>query len=380
MGEEVNNKKNPLKLIIFKSIFFFVIFEFGSSITINSFLIYLDYPSRFSLLFYQTFWTTLILYIIMIFSLYSSEIIFHYLYYLFFVFVTWFYHNTGGTIGIYLLNKIFIELPAFINLLIFILFGTGLSLLCIFTDNFPKFDKIKIKYSKLKGNITIVHLTDLHLGGSYGKESVELYVKMILNLKEKIDFVVITGDLVDGNIKVTKEMLEPFYLIKVPIYYITGGHEDLTWKNEFLEMVEKQSNLKRLSNNYVSIDNKINLIGIDYNKNKEIIKEQLKNIVNDIKINLPNVFIYHAPILKPYNLEEYNIFLMLCGHMHGGWCFPFTLIKIIFGKWINIIIEGLYSNKEENFVYCCSGLGTSGPNSRCFVRAKIGLIFLEGKL
>ena len=71
---------------------------------------------------------------------------------------------------------------------------------------------------------------------------------------------------------------------------------------------------------------------------------------------------------------------MLCGHKHGGWCFPFTLIKILFGKWINFIIEGLYSNKDKNFVYCCSGLGTSGPNSRCFVRANIGLIILEGKL
>ena len=379
MGRE-ENKKNPLKLIIFKCIFFFVIFEFGSSVTINSFLIYLDYPSRFFLLFYQTFWTTLILYIIMIFSLYTSKKLFHYLYYLFFVFVTWFYHNTGGFIGLFLLNKIFIQLPSFINLLIYIIFGTGLSLLCIFTDNYPKFDKIKIKCPKLKGDLIIIHLTDLHLGGAYGKESVELYVKMILDLKEKIDFVVITGDLVDGNIKVTREMLEPFFLIKVPIYYITGNHEDLTWKEEFFELIEKHSNLRRLPNNNVTIDNKINLIGIDYNKNKELVKEQLKSIVNCIKNNLPNIFIYHAPIFKPNNLEENNIFLMLCGHKHGGWCFPFTLIKILFGKWINFIIEGLYSNKDKNFVYCCSGLGTSGPNSRCFVRANIGLIILEGKL
>ena len=66
---------------------------------------------------------------------------------------------------------------------------------------------------------------------------VEIYVKMILNLKENVDFVVVTGDLVDGNIKVTKEMLEPFYLIKCPIYYITGNHEELTWKEEFIKLI-----------------------------------------------------------------------------------------------------------------------------------------------
>ena len=378
MGQN-DNKKNPLKLIIFKSIFFFVVIEFGTSVTINSFLIYFGYPSRFILLFYQTFFTTLIIYIIMIVSLYISKKLFHYLYYLFFVFMTWFYHNTGGFIGIFILNKIIIELPNYINLLIYICFGTGLSLLCIFTDNFPKFDPIKLKCPKLKGNITIVHLTDLHLGGAYGKESVELYINMILNLKEKIDFVVITGDLVDGNINVTKEMLDPFKSIKVPIYYITGNHEDLTWKDEFLSLIEKNTNFIRLPNDLVTIDNRINLIGIDYKKNKELIEGQLKNIINDIKNNLPNIFIYHAPIFKPKELDEYNIFLMLCGHKHGGWCFPFTLITLLFRKWINIIIEGLYDYQKKNFIYCCSGLGTSGPNSRCFIRANIGLISLEGK-
>lgn len=367
-----------MKLIIIKAIFLFIIFEFGSSVTINSFLVYLNYPSRFFDLFYETFWTTLVLYIIILISLYTSKTLFHYLYYLFFVLLTWFYHNTGGFIGIFILNKIIIELPSFINLIIYITFGTGLSLLCIFTDNFPRFDKIKIKCHKLEGNITIVHLTDLHLGGAYGRESVELYVNMILNLKEKIDFVVITGDLVDGNIRVTKEMLEPFSLIKAPIYYVTGNHEDLTWKDEFLTLVEKGSNLIRLPNNLITIDNRINLIGIDYKKDKEIIKKQLKGIIDEVKNNLPNIFIYHAPIFRPNNLEEYNIFLMLCGHKHGGWCFPFTFIHFVFGKWIKYIIEGLYSYRNKNFIYCCSGLGTSGPNSRCFVRANIGLIKLEG--
>ena len=120
------------------------------------------------------------------------------------------------------------------------------------------------------------------------------------------------------------------------------------------------------------------MIGIDYKKDSELIQEQLKSLITLVKNNLPNIFIYHAPIFKPDKLQEYNIFPMLCGHMHGRWCFPFTLIFILFRKWINYIIEGLYNHKGNNFIYCCSGLGTSGPNSRCFVRANIGFISLEG--
>ena len=327
---------------------------------------------------YETFWTTLIIYIIIIISLYSSVTLFHYLYYIFFVFVAWFYHNTGGFIGLYILNKI-IALPAIANLIIYIAFGTGLSLLCIYTDNNPKFDKIKIKCSQLKGNITIIHLTDLHLGGAYGRESVEIYVKMIINLKEKIDFIVITGDLVDGNIKITKEMLEPFDLIKCPIYFVTGNHEELTWKDEFLNLIQNNSNLTHLPNGLITFDERINLIGIDYKKNMNSIIHNLRNRCNEINNNYPTIFIHHVPIFKPDTLPNYNIFLFLCGHIHGGKCFPFTLIKFFFGKFLTIIIEGLYSYQDKYFVYCCSGVGTSGPNSRCFVGANIGLITIEGK-
>lgn len=375
---ENEQKINPLKWIIIKSIFYFIIFEFGSSVTINTFIWIFKYESKFWFLFYYTFYSTLIIYILMIIALYTSKLLFHYLYYLFFVFVAWFYHNTGGFIGLYILNHIIIELPYQLNLLIYIVFGTGLSLICIYTDNNPKIDRIKLKCENLKGNINIVQLTDLHLGGAYGRESVEEYINLVLNIKEKIDFVVVTGDLVDGNIRVTEEMLEPFNQIKCPVYYVTGNHEDLTWKDEFINMIENKTNLIHLPNNLVTIDKRINLIGIDYKKNLELIRGQLKNLIFKANNNLPNIFIHHIPIFKPDTLPDFNLFLFLCGHTHGGKCFPFTLIKFFLGRWLTIIIEGLYIFKDKYFVYCCSGTGTSGPNSRCFVGANIGLITIEG--
>ena len=375
---ENEQKINPLKWIIIKSIFYFIIFEFGSSVTINTFIWIFKYESKFWFLFYYTFYSTLIIYILMITTLYTSKLLFHYLYYLFFVFIAWFYHNTGGFIGLYILNHILIELPYQFNLLIYIVFGTGLSLICIYTDNNPKIDRIKLKCESLKGNINIVQLTDLHLGGAYGRESVEEYINLVLNIKEKIDFVVVTGDLVDGNIRVTEEMLEPFNQIKCPVYYITGNHEDLTWKDEFINMIENKTNLIHLPNNLVTIDKRINLIGIDYKKNLELIRGQLKNLIFKANNKLPNIFIHHIPIFKPDTLPDFNLFLFLCGHTHGGKCFPFTLIKFFIGRWLTIIIEGLYIFKDKYFVYCCSGTGTSGPNSRCFVGANIGLITIEG--
>ena len=143
-------------------------------------------------------------------------------------------------------------------------------------------------------------------------------------------------------------------------------------------MIEKNSNLIHLPNNIITIDNKINLIGIDYINNLDTVRGRLKNLISKVNNNLPNIFIHHVPIFKPDTLPDYNIFLFLCGHIHGGKCFPFTLIKFFLGRWITAIIEGLYTYKDKYFVYCCSGVGTSGPNSRCFVGANIGFITIEG--
>ena len=106
----------------------------------------------------------------------------------------------------------------------------------------------------------------------------------------------------------------------------------------------------------------------------------LSNINND----LPNIVLYHTPFIKVNDLKKYNIFLYLCGHMHGGQMFPFTLMKYCFGK--KFIFEGLFKcednaidNNNEYYLYCCAGTGSSGPiMGKTFVRPKIGIITIEG--
>ena len=44
---ENEQKINPLKWIFIKSIFYFIIFEFGSSVTINTFIWIFKYESKF---------------------------------------------------------------------------------------------------------------------------------------------------------------------------------------------------------------------------------------------------------------------------------------------------------------------------------------------
>ena len=79
--------------------------------------------------------------------------------------------------------------------------GTIFCLQGIYSEEY-----INLKCPGLKGNVTFAHLTDIHLGAVYGKEFIQKLVNLIL--KAKVDFVCITGDMIDGNIKMTREMLE----------------------------------------------------------------------------------------------------------------------------------------------------------------------------
>ena len=297
------------------------------------------------------------------------------IYYLFFTILS-LYVNNFISYFIYLAINLLITLPPIINLILFLSIGLGFTFEGIYNDKNPKLDVHKIKCPNLNTRkYTIAHFSDMHLGACYGKKDVEKWINLLYIYPEKIDLLVITGDIVDGNIQMTKEMLEPFKKAPCPIYYSSGNHEGYTWEENVYNVIENYSNIKHLKNEMITIDDKINLIGIDYRFNRTQIRNNLDSLLrNNMRNDYPNVFIYHAPIFSLDELEKYNIFLLLCGHMHGGQFFPGNLLRyLLCGR----IFEGLYTYNNRRFAYCSSGLGTSGPTARTFVKAHLGIIVIE---
>ena len=96
----------------------------------------------------------------------------------------------------------------------------------------------------------------MNLGACYDENYVIFLIDKIISYKKEkdinIDFMVITGDLIDGNIKLTKEIIEPFKSITSPIYYVSWNHEDYTWKKETFEFIENISNKIHIPNNFIN--------------------------------------------------------------------------------------------------------------------------------
>ena len=84
-------------------------------------------------------------------------------------------------------------------------------------------------------------------------------------------------------------MIEPFNSLSKPIYYVTGNHEDFSYKEEVIQIIEN-SNIIHLKNETVKFNDKINIIGIDYNPDFNNVKNLLSNLIP--KNKLPNIFLY----------------------------------------------------------------------------------------
>ena len=192
---------------------------------------------------------------------------------------------------------------------------------------------LKIINYELEGNcnLRIAHFSDIHYAKDFNDKKLE---KIILALKKmKIDYICITGDLVDNlgvtNLKCMEKFLdfldELSKLSKVIIGL--GNHDNRDYKkmkdNKWYEKLNK--NLILLNNTYYDDDN-ICFYGLTINK--DYYCHEASNVLNlyqrlsEIKLNSSkyNILLFHSPL--NFTKEEIaginNFDLVLAGHTHNG--------------------------------------------------------------
>ena len=261
--------------------------------------------------------------------------------------------------------------PFYISLILLYLIPLIICIYGIINALITKIIKIVLKYPGFKGRYTILHLSDIHLGAIHQKKSVKRIVKEIQNLEESPDIIVITGDMADGSLRVKSDWLSPFDSLEMPILFITGNHEQLNPKKDMLKEVRKTS-IKYIGNGGNFIHKGVNFIGADF-------EYDLKEVLLDTKTkeNMPNVFLYHVPEIGPEELKEYNIFLFLAGHTHGGQIFPLNIGAYLTNK----CFKGLYSDQEKmHHVFVTEGVNNAVVPMRVCSHRIFALITIEGDI
>lgn len=239
----------------------------------------------------------------------------------------------------------------------------------------PLIKEIKVQIKKLPDKLngfTIIQLSDLHLDKYDPIKKLDSIVNRINQTDP--DLIVITGDLVDENLKGEEIFISSLQKLssKYGTFAVTGNHEFYFGVDNFIKMA-KDSGIKVLRNKKELIYDWIQLIGIEERTGKRLGNggPNLEEAMQGVDLEKPLILLNHRPE-DLEKAEQRGIDLQLSGHSHAGQIFPINLISMMI---YNSYYYGLHKYKSMQ-VYTTSGAGTWGPPMRLFSRSEIVKIIL----
>ncbi len=226
---------------------------------------------------------------------------------------------------------------------------------------------LDLSSDKLTEPVTIVQLTDLHLGAINGAGFVEDVVARTNALEP--DLVVITGDLVD--IGASAEHVQGFNQLKAPVFFVWGNHDQFLSEEEVMQIFSATP-IRILKNESVVYQDMLQIIGLDYLERRPAPHNDPKPILTGLNPadDMFTLLLSHAPI-QFSQMDGHPIDLQLAGHTHSGQIVPFNfLVKRRYEQYIGLYQEG------ERALYVSSGTGTWGPPMRLGTSSEITRIRL----
>ena len=241
----------------------------------------------------------------------------------------------------------------------------------------PELNKVDV-YIKDLGfdELTIVQLSDVHIGNTIGKAFVQECVDRINALKP--DIVVITGDLVDRKIENAKDDLSPLKELQSTFgtYFVLGNHEYYHGAEDIANYMP-ELNVKALLNESVIIrdgDKALNLVGINdlQSIRFETLPIDTYRAFENVDKTVPTILLSHQP--KSIELVKDKVYdLMLSGHTHGGQIFPFGFLVMLQQPFL----AGLHAVTSSKQIFVSRGTGYWGPPVRVFAPSEISVLTLK---
>lgn len=235
----------------------------------------------------------------------------------------------------------------------------------------PRVEHIEIELDKpLERDITIVAVSDVHLGDGTGKRTLRRYVDMIN--AENPDLIVVGGDLIDNSLVpvIRHRIAEELSMLKAPmgVYMAAGNHEYISGI-EAVERFLECTPVKLLRDSVVTLPCGLQIVGRDDATNHR--RALLKDLVAQCDAAKPIMVLDH----QPYKLAAVNslgVDLLFSGHTHHGQVWPVSMLtdKMFeqshgYRKWSN------------SHIYVSSGLSLWGPPFRIGTHSDMAVFHLK---
>jgi uncharacterized protein len=224
--------------------------------------------------------------------------------------------------------------------------------------------------------LTIVQLTDVHIGPTIGRKFLEHVVDK--SNQQKPDAIVITGDLVDGSVASLRHHVEPLAKLKARhgVFFVTGNHEYYSGVDEWLAELERLG-IRVLRNERVSLGDagaSIDLAGVDDQHARGFGPGHGPDYEKPFRGRDPErelVVLAHQPS-QIARLAVARPGLQISGHTHGGQIWPFGALVRLNQPYV----AGLHRHDDTAQVYVSRGTGYWGPPMRLFCPAEITKLVL----
>ncbi|MCK4763878.1 MAG: metallophosphoesterase [Candidatus Aminicenantes bacterium] len=241
----------------------------------------------------------------------------------------------------------------------------------------PAVKKINLSLKNLPREMdgfSIVQLSDLHIE-SYKSKKVLAHIVAATNAL-KPGLIVITGDLIEGNILEDSFLVEQLRKLKAVhgVLAVTGNHEFFAGIDNFMALGEK-TGITILRNRMIKVADVLQIVGIDDDEAKRSVHTGLdpETLLKACDPQKPVILLYHRPSGFDDAVAK-GVDLQLSGHTHAGQIPPMDLLVQLVYKYP----AGLYKKKEA-YIYTSPGTGYWGPPMRFLNRAEITHIVLKSK-
>lgn len=214
--------------------------------------------------------------------------------------------------------------------------------------------------------LTMVALSDLHLGTLKGKSWLQKLVSRVNRLSP--DLVVIVGDLVDGNVEQVTRLLPELQQLRarLGIFAVTGNHEYYAGLEASVALLEA-AGYQVLRDRWAEPAPGLIIAGVDDLTARQQFRQHHAAIGQALahRPSAATVLLSHSP-METERAETAGINLMLSGHTHGGQLWPFSLLVRMRYRFL----AGRYEVGGMSLLVC-RGTGTWGPPLRLWRPSEI---------
>ncbi|MFR9524535.1 MAG: metallophosphoesterase [Rikenellaceae bacterium] len=254
-----------------------------------------------------------------------------------------------------------------------------LSIYSLWNASFTRVYNVDITLPNLAQSLRIAHVSDTHYGHFWGERKAKELAKLIAG--EDVDAVVITGDMFDGRVRLSADVVRPFSELGVPVYFSEGNHDGYSGSRDIKQLLEDNGVIV-LANEKAELKG-LQIVGLDYllpdnnsvdNFHGAMSQTTMQSVLPTLGIekNRASILLHHNPVGAEYAAEN-GVNLYLAGHTHAGQLFPATLVA----KMMFEYNKGLYEYDENMQIYVSQGTGTFGPPMRLGTHSELTIINLK---